>query len=162
MCHITTWEEDYKGNNTSPSFQSPLTNSSTPSCSCLALKLPERTRTTRRGRSCELQPAQRGNCQLDPTCNRTGSSVDVFSTRQWSSRPIKCGRNSWPDTQLLASQDGLHSMECRSERIFLSVILGTRECNLQANQEDGEEWDTEHGSDIRRLVSSGKNWGNVG
>jgi hypothetical protein len=32
MCHITTWEEDYKGNNTSPSLQSPLANSSTPSC----------------------------------------------------------------------------------------------------------------------------------
>jgi hypothetical protein len=27
MCHITTWEEDYKGNNTSPSLQSPLANS---------------------------------------------------------------------------------------------------------------------------------------
>jgi hypothetical protein len=32
MCHITTWEEDYKGNNTSPSLQSPLANSSSPSC----------------------------------------------------------------------------------------------------------------------------------
>jgi hypothetical protein len=32
MCHITTWEEDYKGNNTSPSLHSPLANSSTPSC----------------------------------------------------------------------------------------------------------------------------------
>jgi hypothetical protein len=32
MCHITTWEEDYKGNNTSPSPQSPLANSSSPSC----------------------------------------------------------------------------------------------------------------------------------
>jgi hypothetical protein len=28
MAHITTWEEDYKGNNTSPSLQSPLANSS--------------------------------------------------------------------------------------------------------------------------------------
>jgi hypothetical protein len=32
MCHITTWEEDYKGNNTSPSLQSPLVNSWSPSC----------------------------------------------------------------------------------------------------------------------------------
>jgi hypothetical protein len=32
MCHITTWEEDYKGNNTSPSLQSPLANFSSPSC----------------------------------------------------------------------------------------------------------------------------------
>jgi hypothetical protein len=32
MDHTTTWEEDYKGNNTSPSLQSPLANSSTPSC----------------------------------------------------------------------------------------------------------------------------------
>jgi hypothetical protein len=32
MCHITTWEEDYKGNNTSLSLQSPLANSSSPSC----------------------------------------------------------------------------------------------------------------------------------
>jgi hypothetical protein len=32
MCHITTWEEDYKGNNTFPSLQSPLANSSSPSC----------------------------------------------------------------------------------------------------------------------------------
>jgi hypothetical protein len=32
MGHITTWEEDYKGNNTSPSLQSPLANSSSPSC----------------------------------------------------------------------------------------------------------------------------------
>jgi hypothetical protein len=31
MGHITTWEEDYKGNNTSPSLQSPLANSSSPS-----------------------------------------------------------------------------------------------------------------------------------
>jgi hypothetical protein len=36
MCHITTWEEDYKGNNTSPSLQSPLANSSTPSCTYTA------------------------------------------------------------------------------------------------------------------------------
>jgi hypothetical protein len=35
MCHITTWEEDYKGNNTSPSLQSPLANSSSPSCTYL-------------------------------------------------------------------------------------------------------------------------------
>jgi hypothetical protein len=34
MDHITTWEEDYKGNNTSPSLQSPIANSSTPSCVC--------------------------------------------------------------------------------------------------------------------------------
>jgi hypothetical protein len=32
MGHITAWEEDYKGNNTSPSLQSPLANSSSPSC----------------------------------------------------------------------------------------------------------------------------------
>jgi hypothetical protein len=32
MAHITTWEEDYKGNNTSPSLQSPLANSWSPSC----------------------------------------------------------------------------------------------------------------------------------
>jgi hypothetical protein len=32
MVHITAWEEDYKGNNTSPSLQSPLANSSSPSC----------------------------------------------------------------------------------------------------------------------------------
>jgi hypothetical protein len=32
VCHITRWEEDYKGNNTSPSLQSPLANSSSPSC----------------------------------------------------------------------------------------------------------------------------------
>jgi hypothetical protein len=32
MGHITTWEEDYKGNNTSPSLQSSLANSSSPSC----------------------------------------------------------------------------------------------------------------------------------
>jgi hypothetical protein len=32
MAHITTWEEDYKGNNTSPSLQSPLANSLSPSC----------------------------------------------------------------------------------------------------------------------------------
>jgi hypothetical protein len=37
MGHITTWEEDYKGNNTSPSLQSPLANSSSPSCICLIL-----------------------------------------------------------------------------------------------------------------------------
>jgi len=32
MGHITAWEEDYKGNNTSPSLQSPLANSWSPSC----------------------------------------------------------------------------------------------------------------------------------
>jgi hypothetical protein len=32
MAHITTWEEDYKGNNNSPSLQSPLANSLSPSC----------------------------------------------------------------------------------------------------------------------------------
>jgi hypothetical protein len=32
MAHITTWEEDYKGNNTSPSLQSPIVNSSSPGC----------------------------------------------------------------------------------------------------------------------------------
>jgi hypothetical protein len=32
MCHITTWEEDYNGNNISASLQSPLANSSSPSC----------------------------------------------------------------------------------------------------------------------------------
>jgi hypothetical protein len=31
MAHITTWEEDYKRNNTSPYLQSPLANSSSPS-----------------------------------------------------------------------------------------------------------------------------------
>jgi hypothetical protein len=35
MTHITTWEEDYKGNNTSPSLQSSLANSSSPSCKYL-------------------------------------------------------------------------------------------------------------------------------
>jgi hypothetical protein len=40
MGHITTWEEDYKGNNTSPSLQSPLASSSTPSCmSCPCVRL---------------------------------------------------------------------------------------------------------------------------
>jgi len=34
MGHITAWEEDYKGNNTSPSLQSPLANSWSPSCKC--------------------------------------------------------------------------------------------------------------------------------
>jgi hypothetical protein len=34
MGHITAWEEDYKGNNTSPSLQSPLANSWSPSCTC--------------------------------------------------------------------------------------------------------------------------------
>jgi hypothetical protein len=33
MGHITAWEEDYKGSNTSPSLQSPLANSWSPSCS---------------------------------------------------------------------------------------------------------------------------------
>jgi hypothetical protein len=32
MGHITAWEEDYKRNNTSPSLQSPLANSWSPSC----------------------------------------------------------------------------------------------------------------------------------
>jgi hypothetical protein len=32
MAHITTWEEDYMGDNTSPSLQAPLANSSSPSC----------------------------------------------------------------------------------------------------------------------------------
>jgi hypothetical protein len=32
MALITAWEEDYKGNNTSPSLQSPLANSWSPSC----------------------------------------------------------------------------------------------------------------------------------
>jgi hypothetical protein len=36
MGHITTWEEDYKGNNNCPSLQSPLANSSYPNCSLLA------------------------------------------------------------------------------------------------------------------------------
>jgi hypothetical protein len=35
MAHITMWEEDYKGNNISPSLQSPLANSSSPSCTSL-------------------------------------------------------------------------------------------------------------------------------
>jgi hypothetical protein len=38
MCHITTWEEDYNGNNTSASLQSPLANSSSPSCTKLGLR----------------------------------------------------------------------------------------------------------------------------
>jgi len=42
MGHITAWEEDYKGNNTSPSLQSPLANSWSPSCThfnCLKFHL---------------------------------------------------------------------------------------------------------------------------
>jgi hypothetical protein len=39
MGHITTSEEDYKGNNTSPSLQSPLANSSSPSCTTELLRL---------------------------------------------------------------------------------------------------------------------------
>jgi hypothetical protein len=35
MGHLTAWEEDYKGNNTSPSLQSPLANSWSPSCTVL-------------------------------------------------------------------------------------------------------------------------------
>jgi len=42
MGHITAWEEDYKGNNTSPSLQSPLANSWSPSCMSSQLNV-ERT-----------------------------------------------------------------------------------------------------------------------
>jgi hypothetical protein len=38
--HITAWEEDYKGKNTSPSLQSPLTNSWSPSCTSMTSFVP--------------------------------------------------------------------------------------------------------------------------
>jgi hypothetical protein len=48
MCHITTWEEDYKGNNTFPSLQSPLANSSSPSCTRYVMS------NDMKGRQCTL------------------------------------------------------------------------------------------------------------
>jgi hypothetical protein len=51
MGHITAWEEDYKGNNTSPFLQSPLANSSSPSCTWKDCeRFPRESRAEKRGK----------------------------------------------------------------------------------------------------------------
>jgi hypothetical protein len=65
MCHITTWEEDYKGNNTSPSLQSPLANSSSPSCTFDVMALTLATyNSTQRIIILHIVSARNGNLEM--------------------------------------------------------------------------------------------------